>query len=73
MQADVSCPECGSLFVLSIPRLDQRVHCTTCWADLIVIRLNPPVLDWAFAEPLSRPEQTDLPGSHSLHIREDHD
>ena len=64
MQAEVSCPECGIVFMLSSPSLDQRVLCSACWTDLIVIRLNPPILDWAFAEPLSRPKRTGILGSH---------
>ena len=42
------CPDCEEEIKLgSHPRQGQRVTCPECWADLEIISLNPPELDFA--------------------------
>lgn len=60
MQNSTICPECDAEVRLSnTPFIDQRTLCPRCGSDLIVIRTNPLVLDWAFVESLSRPERSE--------------
>jgi lysine biosynthesis protein LysW len=60
MQNNAICPECDAEVKFSnTPFIDQRTLCPRCGSDLIVIRTNPFVLDWAFVEPLSRPERSE--------------
>lgn len=60
MQNDAICPECDAeVSFRNKPTIDQRAYCQRCGSDLIVIRLNPTTLDWAFSEPLSRPERSE--------------
>ncbi|MCL7452224.1 MAG: lysine biosynthesis protein LysW [Anaerolineae bacterium] len=41
------CPDCASRIYLGRkPWLNQPAFCDQCEADLEVVRLNPPVLDW---------------------------
>lgn len=41
------CPDCGSRIYLGHrPWLGQPAVCDQCEADLEVVRLNPPGLDW---------------------------
>ncbi|MGD8632249.1 MAG: hypothetical protein PVF85_01685 [Anaerolineales bacterium] len=55
MQIRGVCPECdGEVCFPFSPVIDQRIRCAFCGSDLVVIRTNPIVLDWAFVEPLSR-------------------
>lgn len=60
MQKNANCPECDAeVTFANKPIIDQRAFCPHCGSDLIVIRLNPTILDWAFSEPLSRPERSE--------------
>jgi lysine biosynthesis protein LysW len=49
--AKVVCPGCRRKIELE-PHVERGewVSCPHCWADLEVISLNPPVLDWAYDE-----------------------
>lgn len=41
------CPDCASRIYLGRrPWLGQPVLCDNCDADLAIVRLNPPQLDW---------------------------
>jgi hypothetical protein len=61
MHKSAICPECDTeIGFPELPVIDQRALCSRCGSDLIVIRLNPTVLDWAFVEPLSRPGRSDF-------------
>lgn len=60
MQKAAVCPECDSEVCFPTnPALDQRTICPRCGSELVVIRINPTVLDWAFVEPLSRPDRNE--------------
>jgi lysine biosynthesis protein LysW len=44
-----SCPDCGAaIFFDGRPELDDEVVCDECESSLIVVRLNPLKLDWAY-------------------------
>jgi len=48
---DAECPECGAWF--DLPKgiaVGKRVKCPECETVLEVVELEPPVLDYAFAE-----------------------
>jgi len=49
--AKALCPGCRRKIELE-PQVERGewVSCPYCWADLEVISLNPPVLDWAYDE-----------------------
>lgn len=69
MQNSAICPECDAEVRFSInPVIDQRVLCTCCGSDLIVIRTNPTTLDWAFVEPLSRPDRNEFLDMRSFQL-----
>jgi alpha-aminoadipate carrier protein LysW len=47
--ANAYCPECDSLVVLNPhASVGQQVTCPHCNADLEVISVDPPELDWAY-------------------------
>ena len=47
--ANAYCPECDSLVVLNPhASVGQQVTCPHCDADLEVISVDPPELDWAY-------------------------
>lgn len=72
MQMNAVCPECDSAVRFEKPpAIDQRVVCPGCRSDLIVIRTSPTVLDWAFAEPLSRPDRSEFMDMPSLQAWDD--
>jgi uncharacterized paraquat-inducible protein A len=55
MMMRAACPECDSWVKIDIdPKLGRRVYCSRCRSELIVIRLSPLELDWAFIEPISK-------------------
>jgi lysine biosynthesis protein LysW len=61
MQKNALCPECDAEIRFNdMPIIDQRTLCPCCGSDLIVVGLNPIVFDWAFLEPLPRPERGGL-------------
>ncbi len=67
MHSNAVCPECdGEVRFPKNPAIDQRTLCPSCGSDLIVIRTNPTVLDWAFIEPISRPDRSEFMDMHSL-------
>jgi lysine biosynthesis protein LysW len=42
------CPDCvARIYVGHKPWLGQPVTCDSCYAELEVVELNPPALDWA--------------------------
>ena len=42
------CPDCaGRIYVGRKPWIGQPVTCDSCYAELEVVELNPPALDWA--------------------------
>ena len=43
-----TCPDCGSAVFLTRPELDDEVVCDECGSSLIVVKLNPLKLDWAY-------------------------
>lgn len=43
-----TCPDCGSAVFLTRPELDDEVVCEECDSSLIVVKLNPLKLDWAY-------------------------
>lgn len=46
-----TCPDCDEAVKLGPhPQRGQRVTCPECWADLEIIRLDPPELDFAGEE-----------------------
>lgn len=46
-----SCPDCGAaLYLESRPELDEEIICDECESSLIVVRLNPLKLDWAYED-----------------------
>jgi alpha-aminoadipate carrier protein LysW len=45
------CPDCGQGIDLARAREGQLLMCPNCDAELEVISLNPPELDWAYEEP----------------------
>jgi hypothetical protein len=72
MQKSAVCPECdGEVQFVKPAAIDQRVLCPSCASALIVIRTNPTILDWAFAEPLSPPDRSEFMDMHSLQAWED--
>jgi hypothetical protein len=67
MQNSAICPECDAeVHFSNKPIIDQRVLCTRCGSDLVVIRTSPIALDWAFVEPLSRPDRSEFLDVRSL-------
>lgn len=51
-----ACPEChADVQFEAAPNLGQRTECTSCRAALEVVKLRPLELDWAFEEPLPKP------------------
>lgn len=45
------CPDCdGSVSLGPTPQIGQRVTCPHCDAELEVIEVSPPELDWAYDE-----------------------
>lgn len=56
------CPDCD--FEISLnpePARGDRLTCPNCRARLVVLRLDPVELDWAFQDPLPASDQTDQP------------
>jgi alpha-aminoadipate carrier protein LysW len=52
------CPDCGHGIKLdSRTKEGQQVMCPNCDADLEVISLDPPELDWAYFEPEEEEEE----------------
>jgi lysine biosynthesis protein LysW len=49
--AKTLCPRCRRKIELEQVERGEWVSCPYCWADLEVISLNPPVLDWAYDGP----------------------
>ena len=48
--ASARCPDCGGPVDLGVrPSMHQLVSCPGCDADLEVISLDPPEVDWAYA------------------------
>jgi len=48
MTTTAICPACDETVILNTPpKLDQKVRCPHCRADLIVIKVEPVELDWA--------------------------
>lgn len=49
--AKAVCPGCRRKIELE-PKVERGewVSCPHCWADLEIIGLNPPMLDWAYDE-----------------------
>lgn len=45
-----TCPECGAAVFVDNPELDDEVVCEECDSELIVVKLNPLKLDWAYEE-----------------------
>jgi lysine biosynthesis protein LysW len=42
------CPDCsGRIYVGRKPWIGQPVTCDSCYAELEIVELNPPALDWA--------------------------
>lgn len=73
MQNNAVCPECdGAVRFSTSPTIDQRVLCPRCGSELVVIRIAPTVLDWAFVEPLSRPDHSEFMDLHSFQTWDDH-
>lgn len=53
------CPDCAARIYLGRkPWLGQQASCDTCDAELEVVAVNPPVLDWV-DEPADLDWQTD--------------
>ena len=49
--ASARCPDCGDMVNLgSRPREDQALMCPHCDADLQLVSLDPPTLDWAYGD-----------------------
>jgi lysine biosynthesis protein LysW len=73
MRNSAVCPECDGEIRFSIsPAIDQRALCPCCGSELVVIRINPTILDWAFVEPLSRPDRSDFLETRSFETWDDH-
>ncbi|MBC7251603.1 MAG: lysine biosynthesis protein LysW [Anaerolineae bacterium] len=54
------CPDCGHRIKLGAgTREGQLIMCPNCDAELEVISLNPPELDWAYVEPEEEEEDWD--------------
>jgi len=48
-----ACPECDhEVQIETTPNLGDRVICLSCKTALVVIRLSPVQLDWAFIDPI---------------------
>ncbi len=46
------CPECDAdVRFTSMPKVGQRLTCSTCYSVLTVIDQHPIELDWAFLKP----------------------
>ncbi len=44
-----TCPDCSAaVYFESLPELDQEVVCDECESSLIVVRVKPLKLDWAY-------------------------
>ena len=57
------CPECDTSVTFSSslrPKRGDRTICPKCLTQLVVIRENPIVLDWAFVEPFQALRQGDV-------------
>ena len=51
MKKLAKCPSCSiKLDIGSNPRPYQRFVCPDCNAFLEIVKINPPLLDWAFGE-----------------------
>ena len=49
MAITAKCPACDNkILLMSKPHISQRLRCTSCEAELEVVRTNPPALDWIF-------------------------
>jgi hypothetical protein len=47
------CPECDAEVPVGASAvMDQRLCCSLCGAQLVVIGVSPVELDWAFVEPI---------------------
>jgi alpha-aminoadipate carrier protein LysW len=57
--ATVSCPDCGQKISLVRAWEGQLITCSNCNAELEVISLDPPELDWAYVEPEEEEEYWD--------------
>jgi lysine biosynthesis protein LysW len=54
------CPDCGEKVVVGAPvKLGQRVVCSNCQADLIVVETVPVELDWYYEEEPEEDEDDD--------------
>ncbi len=48
-----TCPECDhDVFMETMPNVGERVVCSACKTTLVVIRIKPVRLDWAFKDPI---------------------
>lgn len=49
------CPECDhDVLMETMPNMGEHVVCSACRTTLVVIRLSPVQLDWAFIDPINR-------------------
>lgn len=57
------CPECDAeVPVDAVVVMDQRLCCSRCGAQLVVIGVSPVELDWAFIEPIPNQRWGEEPG-----------
>lgn len=60
MTAQAACPECDHWVSFPAPaKLRQRVLCPVCRSELVVNRVSPLELDWAFIDPLPKYETSE--------------
>jgi lysine biosynthesis protein LysW len=58
---EATCPACGArIHLRKMPRKDHFITCQNCDSMLVVTRLAPLKLEWAFEEPFDDFHQPDL-------------
>ena len=61
------CPSCAIKVKLGPKsRAGQQISCPDCDADLVIIRVNPPALDWAFEDEDDSPPEYNRRSSHRI-------
>jgi lysine biosynthesis protein LysW len=44
---ELVCPDCYESFKIhTVPNLGEKITCPNCWAYLIVVSLDPVLLEW---------------------------